>query len=74
MKTVNIPAKACPVVDEVDVLVVGGGAAGITPVPLYPSQVISGCYSNTVVKVAGEEVNCPIIACYNNPLDYKGSG
>ena len=29
MKTVNIPAKACPVVDEVDVLVVGGGAAGI---------------------------------------------
>ena len=49
----------------------GGGAAGITPVPLYPSQVISGCYSNTVVKVAGEEVNCPIIACYNNPLDYK---
>ena len=50
----------------------GGGAAGITPVPLYPSQVISGCYSNTVVKVAGEEVNCPIIACYNNPLDYMG--
>ena len=50
----------------------GGGAAGITPVPLYHSQVISGCYSNTVVKVAGEEVNCPIIACYNNPLDYKG--
>ena len=50
----------------------GGGAAGITPVPLYPSQVISGCYSNTVVKVAGEEVNCPIIACYNNPLDYRG--
>lgn len=50
----------------------GGGAAGITPVPLYPSQVISGCYSNTVVKVAGEEVNCPIIACNNNPLDYKG--
>ena len=49
----------------------GGGAAGITPVPLYPSQVISGCYSNTVVKVAGEEVNCPIIAAYNNPLDYK---
>ena len=50
----------------------GGGAAGITPVPLYPSQVISGCYSNTVVKVAGEEVNCPIIAAYNNPLDYMG--
>jgi len=50
----------------------GGGAAGITPVPLYPSQVISGCYSNTVVKVAGEEVNCPIIAFYNNPLYYKG--
>lgn len=50
----------------------GGGAAGITPVPLYPSQVISGCYSNTVVKVAGEEVNCPIIACYNNPLDHDG--
>ena len=50
----------------------GGGAAGITPVPLYPSQVISGCYSNTVVKVAGEEVNCPIIASYNNPLDYNG--
>lgn len=50
----------------------GGGAAGITPVPLYPSQVISGCYSNTVVKVAGEEVNCPIIAAYNNPLDYEG--
>ena len=50
----------------------GGGAAGITPVPLYPSQVISGCYSNTVVKVAGEEVNCPIIAAYNNPLDYTG--
>lgn len=50
----------------------GGGAAGITPVPLYPSQVISGCYSNTVVKVAGEEVNCPIIASYNNPLDYEG--
>lgn len=50
----------------------GGGAAGITPVPLYPSQVISGCYSNTVVKVAGEEVNCPIIATYNNPLDYNG--
>ena len=50
----------------------GGGAAGITPIPLYPSQVISGCYSNTVVKVAGEEVNCPIIACYNNPLDYRG--
>ena len=50
----------------------GGGAAGITPVPLYPSQVISSCYSNTVVKVAGEEVNCPIIAAYNNPLDYKG--
>ncbi len=49
-----------------------GGAAGITPVPLYPSQVISGCYSNTVVKVAGEEVNCPIIACYNNPLDHDG--
>lgn len=52
----------------------GGGAAGITPVPLYPSQVISGCYSNTVVKVAGEEVNCPIIACYNNPLDKGYSG
>ena len=50
----------------------GGGAAGITPVPLYPSQVISSCYSNTVVKVAGEEVNCPIIAAYNNPLDYEG--
>lgn len=50
----------------------GGGAAGITPVPLYPSQVISGCYSNTVVKVAGEEVNCPIIASYNNPLDHDG--
>ena len=50
----------------------GGGAAGITPVPLYPSQVISGCYSNTVVKVAGKEVNCPIIATYNNPLDYNG--
>ena len=50
----------------------GGGAAGITPDPRYPSQVISGCYSNTVVKVAGEEVNCPIIAAYNNPLDYKG--
>ncbi len=50
----------------------GGGAAGITPVPLYPSQVISGCYSNTVVKVAGKEVNCPIIAAYNNPLDYNG--
>ena len=50
----------------------GGGAAGITPVPLYPSQVISGCYSNTVVKVAGKEVNCPIIASYNNPLDYNG--
>ena len=50
----------------------GGGAAGITPVPLYPSQVISGCYSNTVVKVAGEEVNCPIIAAYNNPLDHDG--
>lgn len=50
----------------------GGGAAGITPVPLYPSQVISGCYSNTVVKVAGKEVNCPIIASYNNPLDFNG--
>ena len=50
----------------------GGGAAGIMTMPLYPSQVISGCYSNTVVKVAGEEVNCPIIAAYNNPLDYKG--
>ena len=50
----------------------GGGAAGITPVPLYPSQVISQCYSDTVVKVAGEEVNCPIIASYNNPLDYNG--
>ena len=50
----------------------GGGAAGITPVPLYPSQVISTCYSDTVVKVAGEEVNCPIIAAYNNPLDYNG--
>lgn len=50
----------------------GGGAAGITPVPLYPSQVISGCYSNTVVKVAGKEVNCPIIAAYNNSLDYNG--
>ena len=50
----------------------GGGAAGITPVPLYPSQVISGCYSNTVVKVAGKEVNCPIIATYNNPLDHDG--
>ena len=50
----------------------GGGAAGITPVPLYPSQVISQCYSDTVVKVAGEEVNCPIIAAYNNPLDYNG--
>ena len=50
----------------------GGGAAGIIPVPLYPSQVISSCYSNTVVKVAGKEVNCPIIATYNNPLDYNG--
>ena len=50
----------------------GGGAAGITPVPLYPSQVITGCYSNTAVKVAGKEVNCPIIATYNNPLDYNG--
>ena len=50
----------------------GGGAAGITPVPLYPQQVISKCYSNTVVKVAGKEVNCPIIAAYNNPLDYNG--
>ena len=50
----------------------GGGAAGITPVPLYPSQKISQCYSDTVVKVAGKEVNCPIIAAYNNPLDYNG--
>lgn len=50
----------------------GGGAAGITPVPLYPSQEISKCYSDTVVKVAGKEVNCPIIATYNNPLDYNG--
>ena len=24
------------------------------------------------MKVAGEEVNCPIIAAYNNPLDYNG--
>ena len=50
----------------------GGGAAGIMTMPLYPSQVISNCYSNTVVKVAGKEVNCPIIASYNNPLDYSG--
>ena len=50
----------------------GGGAAGITPMPLYPTQVISGCYSNTVVKVNGKEVNCPIIAAYNNPLNYNG--
>lgn len=51
----------------------GGGAAGITPVPLHPWQVISKCYSDTVVKVAGKEVNCPIIAAYNNPLDCKDS-
>lgn len=66
--------KGCYVEGEIssDNTYWGGGAAGITPVPLHPTQVISGCYSNTVVKVAGEEVNCPIIATYNNPLNYNG--
>ena len=66
--------KGCYVEGEIssDKTYWGGGAAGITPVPLHPTQVISGCYSNTVVKVAGEEVNCPIIATYNNPLNYDG--
>ena len=29
MKTLTLPAQECPVIAEVDVLVVGGGAGGI---------------------------------------------
>ena len=43
----------------------GVSAAGIAAIPLYKSQVISGCYSNTVVKCGDEEINAPIIGGYN---------
>lgn len=40
MKTVNIPAKACPVVDEVDVLVV----AAARPASVRPSALRSAAH------------------------------
>lgn len=43
----------------------GVGAAGIAAIPLYTTQVISNCYSDTVTKNAGKEVNAPIIGGYN---------
>ena len=43
----------------------GASAAGIAAIPLYKTQKIGGCYSNTVVKCGGEEINAPIIGAYN---------
>ena len=43
----------------------GASAAGIAAIPLHKTQKISGCYSNTVVKCGGEEINAPIIGAYN---------
>ncbi len=43
----------------------GVSAAGIAAIPLYKSQVISGCYCNANVKCGGEEINAPIIGGYN---------
>ena len=43
----------------------GASAAGIAAIPLYKSQKINGCYSNTIVKCGDEEINAPIIGCYN---------
>ena len=44
----------------------GASAAGIAAIPLYKTQKISGCYSNTVVKCGDEEINAPIIGAYNS--------
>ena len=46
----------------------GVGAAGIAAIPLYTSQAISNCYSDTVTKNGGKEVNAPIIGVYNNTV------
>lgn len=43
----------------------GASAAGIAAIPLYKSQKINGCYSNTIVKCGDEVINAPIIGCYN---------
>lgn len=48
-----------------DYALAGVGAAGIAAIPLYTTQVISNCYSDTVTKNAGKEVNAPIIGGYN---------
>ena len=44
----------------------GASAAGIAAIPLYKTQKISGCYSNTVVKCGDGEINAPIIGAYNS--------
>lgn len=49
-----------------DTVYYGVGAAGIAAIPLYATQKIAGCYSDTVVKNAGVEVNAPIIGAYND--------
>lgn len=46
----------------------GVGAAGIAAIPLYTSQAISNCYSDTVTKNGGKEVNAPIIGVYNDTV------
>lgn len=46
----------------------GVGVAGIAAIPLYTSQAISNCYSDTVTKNGGKEVNAPIIGVYNNTV------
>ena len=43
----------------------GASAAGIAAIPVYKTQKISGCYSNTVVKCGDTEINAPIIGAYN---------
>lgn len=46
----------------------GVGAAGIAAIPLSTSQAISNCYSDTVTKNGGKEVNAPIIGVYNDTV------
>ena len=51
-----------------DFVYAGVGAAGIAAIPLYTTQVISNCYSDTVTKNDGKEVNAPIIGVYNDTV------
>lgn len=51
-----------------DFVYAGVGAAGIAAIPLYTSQAISNCYSDTVTKNGGKEVNAPIIGVYNDTV------